>query len=91
MLLAHLVHDSAFHFAAERLSLVEVAQQAELPGLLKVRHVVLSIRALEELVQECQPLVLLHGADFDTICEVVHRGLRLVLAPDFGLEDFDVK
>ena len=64
MLLAHLVHYSALYFAVERLSLVKVAQEAKLSGLIKVINVVLFVLALKELVQECQPLVLLHGANF---------------------------
>ena len=43
MLLAHLVHDSALNFATERLSLVKVAHQPELPGRLEVIHMVLLI------------------------------------------------
>ena len=43
MLLAHLVHDSALHLAAERLSLVKVTHQAELSGRLEVVHMVLLI------------------------------------------------
>jgi len=46
---------------------------------------------LQELMQKLHPFSLLHGADFDSIREVVCLRLNIVLAPDLGFENFDVE
>ena len=91
MLLAHLVHDSALHFATERLSLIKVTHQSELSGRLEVIYMVLLVLALQELVQKRQSLILLHRAGLKPVCEVVHLGFVFAFAPDLGLEDLDIE